>query len=308
MNSDDPKITVATQVYSEDQKSDLEKCIKSLINQTYDDYEILVASESQSLTDFVESEYQNYVRSIYFENEYGVSVARNKAYKNSNGDIVVYIDSDAEADPKWLESIAKSYEDQDTIAVGGRAKPDWNSSRPPYLPDEFLWLVGSTHQGHPDDEEMVRSTFGCNMSFRREVLEDLDGFNRDMGKDHGYNLQGEEPELGARMKQEFGTGMLYNEDAVVYHKVEEYQTSIRWLSKRAYLQGVTKAFIDSRLETNNNLNPEKNYSIHLLDTLMHYPKYMIFNRNKIAKVFELFGLLYFTFLVGIGYLVGKIKS
>lgn len=308
MNSEDPKITVGTQVYSKGQKDYLKECVDSLIDQTYDDYEILVVSEHDGLKEFVDSNYDDGVRCVFFDNDEGLSAARNRLYNDAKGDIVAYIDSDAEAHPKWVERIVEGYEDDDVISVGGRSVADWKYARPPYLPDEFLWLVGVTHEGHPEGGQEIRSTFGCNMSFKRSVLEDLDGFSEDMGKDHGYNLQGEEQEVSLRMRDEFGRGMFYKEDAIIYHKVDKYQSEFRWLSKRAYLQGVTKAFIESRSSDDEDvLSTEKEYSSYLISSLLSHFRNLLITSGRINTFFKILGMVYFTFLVGLGYLVGNIK-
>lgn len=303
--ADNPKVTAVTMVYSKKQEDNLYSCIDSLFDQTYSNYEILVISENKEIKDNVKSKYDS-VNIVHFDNDGGVSKARNEAIKYADGDILAYIDNDASADPRWLDEIVKSY-DKDIIAVGGKSIPDWETIKPPYLPNEFLWLVGATHKNHPDDGTMVRSTFGCNMSFRKEVLEELGGFNDNLGKDHGYNLQGEEPELGLRMMDEYGKGMYYNSDAIVYHKVEQDQTSIMWLSNRAYLQGVTKAFIENEIDTELP-ETERDYFVSILKSILGYVKDIFVSKNRIASLLLLFGTLYFTLLVGFGYIMGHIRS
>lgn len=306
---DEIYITAVTMVYSVDQLEDLKECIDSLINQKYNNYEILLVSESREVSEAIKSEYDSdklRVKNFNNTKDGGISAARNKAIELAEGDVVAYIDTDAVADEVWLEEIAKTYIDKDCIAVGGKSLPDWIHSKPSYLPDEFLWLVGVTHKNHPSDGEEVRNTFGCNMSFKKSILEDMGGFNKKLGKNQKYNLQGEESELGIRMMRKYDQGMQYNSSAVVHHKVEEDQTNIRWLSKRAYLQGVTKAIIEK--ESSSYLpDTEKKYFISILNRSLGYLKNVFFGSKRIKSLVSLLGLLYFTFLVGIGYLVKKIR-
>jgi hypothetical protein len=86
----------------------------------------------------------------------------------------------------------------------------------------------------------VRNTFGSNLSFKREVLRSLGGFKSEMGVKGKGLLQGEETELCERMREKFGKGVVYNPEAVVYHKVFPERLRIRFLLRRAFWQGYSK--------------------------------------------------------------------
>ena len=49
----------------------------------------------------------------------GPGAARNMGIEQSSGDIIVFIDSDCEADSRWLETIINSYESKKFDAFGG---------------------------------------------------------------------------------------------------------------------------------------------------------------------------------------------
>lgn len=308
--NDLPYISVAIPEYDASETDKLSECIKSLLNQDYPRYEIVVISESDEVSEFVRNEFGNesIVSVKDIENpDGGVSVARNAAVHATGGEVIAYIDSDAVADEDWLNKLGVMYRDKNVLAVGGRAEPDWIGKRPKYLPDEFLWLVGVTHKGHPKNGSIVRSTFGCNMSYRRSVLEEL-RFNDNLGKEHGYNLQGEEPELGIRMREEFNSGMYYAGDARIYHKIDEEQTSLKWLTRRAYLQGISKAIIENETREEDSLGTDKSFLGFIFkNSLPNYSRGLVYG-PRIASVYLLFGILYFTVLVGMGYTVGKIKT
>lgn len=278
-------------------------CIESIQKQDYvGTYEIVVILEDQTLYEKVTDTYnQDDITVHHIENEDGgVSVARNKGYEFANYEIVAYIDSDATANENWLTELNKTYQTTDNcISVGGKAKPKWETKRPSFLPNEYLWLVGVTHEGHPPSGSSVRSTFGCNMSFQKSVLETVGGFDDSVGKDHGYNLQGEEPELGIRIYKEYDQQMIYTDQAIIYHTVESEQCTMRWLSNRAYLQGVTKAFIEDK-HAQDELDTENNYLKYLF--MRSIPKYISSIPNQpIDSSIKLVSLLWFTFLVFLGY-------
>lgn len=306
-----PHITVVVPSYDEEKTDILKNCVDSVLSQDYPSFDVLVITEGESLTSDVEnmySEHDDITIEQITNTEGGVSVARNEGFKRATGDVVAYIDSDARANSGWLRALGEVYRDENVLSVGGRAEPDWETKRPWYLPDSFLWIVGATHSTHPKDGEFVRSTFGCNLSYRRDVLDSLNGFNDELGKDHGFNLQGEEPELGIRLRKEFNTGVYYASDAVVRHTVEPYQCTYSWLLRRAYLQGVTKSMIE-HITPETRLDTEQDYLQHLLlNTIPHHIGQMFLGPNRKKSCEYLFGVVLFTFFVGIGYLRGKVNT
>lgn len=305
-NTELPHISVIIPSYDITELNNLKDSIDSVLHQEYDNFDIVVITEGEELTEKVENKYSrtDSIEIIQIENEDGgISYARNKGIEYSEGEIIAYIDSDATAEDNWLYNMGKLYsENNEIIAVGGNAIPNWVGNRPKYLPDEFLWLVGVTHSNHPEDGEIIRSSFGCNMSYRRNIFDNIDGFNVELGKNHGFNLQGEEPELGSRIIKEYNTGMYYSEDITVLHTVEPYQCTIKWLSKRAYLQGRTKSIMKNN-SAETELDTEENYLKSLY--LKSIPNYIKSSSNieKMGNaIYSIFGIIYFTILVAMGYI------
>ena len=68
------------------------------------------------------------------------------------------------------------------MAVGGVARPVWPERRPDHLPPELDWIVGCTYLGQPTERADVRNLWGCNMSVRRWVFEEIGGFDEDAGR------------------------------------------------------------------------------------------------------------------------------
>lgn len=303
-----PQITVGIPIHGGTDEKDITECVESVLEQDYDLFDILVLSEDERMSKKLRDRFSSErVDVVDVNNEGGgLSYARNEIYKRSNSEVVAYIDADAEADEDWLGELGRTYRDKKVPAVGGRANPNWASKRPIYLPEEFFWLVGVIDANHPDHGSTVRNAFGCNMSYKRDILEQLDGFSTDLGKNKDYNLQGEEPELGERLIEEMNVGVYYNEEAKVNHKVSEEQTSMKWLSERAYLQGVSKSVIQSNTESN--LTREKKYLKEVLSSCTKYVRRCFTGPERLHSFVSIFTILYFTGLVGIGYLFMTFKS
>ena len=114
------KITVIVPVYNVENY--LEKCLDSLINQTYKNIEIIVINDGS--TDNQGEICQEYAqkdnRIVYIEKENGgLSDARNVGLDKMTGSYVTFIDSDDWIEQDYIETLYKKIvEYQADIAVG----------------------------------------------------------------------------------------------------------------------------------------------------------------------------------------------
>lgn len=100
----DDLISIIVPVYNVDRY--LENCLKSILNQTYKNIEIILVDdgstdESRKICDEYSSKSNN-ISVIHQENQ-GASVTRNVGVKHSKGKYVVFIDADDEVDEKYIE-------------------------------------------------------------------------------------------------------------------------------------------------------------------------------------------------------------
>ncbi len=88
----------------------LERCIDSVLNSSYEDFEIILINDgSVDRSGFICEEYQKRDQRIrYFSQMHrGVSAARNKGIEVSRGTWIVFVDSDDFISPHFLGQIAK---------------------------------------------------------------------------------------------------------------------------------------------------------------------------------------------------------
>ena len=120
------ELFVSVIVITKNNASTIEKCVESLINQTYpkDRYEILfVDGHSSDHTDDIIKKYSEVslptVKLVY-ENLGTMGYARNVGIEHSKGEVVAFTDGDAYPTKNWLESIVKVFSENDgQIVVGG---------------------------------------------------------------------------------------------------------------------------------------------------------------------------------------------
>lgn len=300
------KVSVVICTYSEEMYEHFQESLESVRDQTYDPIEIVVMVDgNETLYEQIETEYGGLEEvTIHCNDEnLGLSGSRTRAIQFVTGDVVALIDDDAVADERWIEELVSVYEATDAIAAGGKITPLWVAGKPGFLPEEFYWLVGVTHRGFADPWEEVRNTNGSNISFRTWVLEELGGFETDVGRKGENNLQAHETEFCSRMREEYGRGVVYNPDAQVGHKVFEYRTDKRWLLDRAFWQGYSKRAMED-IVSEDATEEEFSFLDQLLFTFVPGRVKSLLFGPSLQKVLQLVALLVLTGTVGVGYLYG----
>ena len=113
------KISVIVPVYNVEEL--LSKCLDSLINQTFDDYEVVVVNDgspdnSQKIIDEYYKKHPNIIRPLKKENG-GLSSARNYGLKYAQGEFILYVDSDDFVSNDMLEKmyVATIRDDSDIV-------------------------------------------------------------------------------------------------------------------------------------------------------------------------------------------------
>lgn len=100
------KISVVIPVYNTEKF--LEKCLNSVINQTFNDFEVICINDGS--TDNSESVLNSFAKQdnrikIINQQNRGVSIARNEGLKIAKGDYISFIDSDDSVAPNYLENL-----------------------------------------------------------------------------------------------------------------------------------------------------------------------------------------------------------
>lgn len=116
----------------------LRKCLDSVINNSYKNYEIIVVNDgSLGNTDEIVKEYDNV---IYIkEKNKGLSYARNNGLKNATGDYVYFLDSDDYLDKDILKTVNKFVDNEDIIRISLSIDDD---KLTPFSIKEFQKLLG----------------------------------------------------------------------------------------------------------------------------------------------------------------------
>jgi hypothetical protein len=131
------------------------------------------------------------------------------------------------------------------------------------------------------------------------------GYDVNTGRKGDRHVQAHEAPVAIRIREAYGQGVVYVEDAVVQHTLFEYRGRFRWLVFRAFWQGYSKRVMELLLEST--ISHEVEYLNRLL--VEHIPgrSVELLHSPSRAKVKQLMTLGVFTVSVGIGYLYGIIR-
>ena len=186
----------------------------------YPDLEVIVVDDgSTDDTAAVAAEFD--VRLIRTPNA-GLGAARNVGAAAATGEIVAYLDADAWPDPHWVHYLVDTFDRTGSAAVGGPNIPP---------PDANAVAESVAHSPGGPIHVLVSDTEaehipGCNFSIRKDVLEELGGF------DPQFRAAGDDVDLCWRL-QEAGHRISFNPAAMVWH---HRRNSVRayWRQQRGY--------------------------------------------------------------------------
>ena len=255
-----PSISVVICAYEAERLGALAKAIDSVRSQTVPAAEIvLVIDHADDLIAECRKRWPDVV-TVPNEGAVGASGARNTGLGYCKADIIACLDDDAVASPDWLERLARSYSDASVLGAGGGVWPRWARGRPRWFPAEFDWVVGCSHSGMPRTRATVRNLVGANMSFRRDVLLELDGFREELGRIRKVPVGCEETDFCIRATERWPDAtIVYDPAADVEHAVPAERGRLRYFLGRCWSEGLSKALLTRLVGSGSSLSAERSY-------------------------------------------------
>ena len=234
MDDKTPIISLITPTYN--RANELTSLIESLSSQTVDLnlFELIIVDDGS--TDYTENIISEHKKNIsyslvyIFQHNSGPGEARNNGLRHSKGKLILFIDSDCEADNKWLEIIYNEYLSNPFDCFGG---PDGSKDNFSLLQKTIDFSMTSflTTGGMRGHSKKMLSKFyprTHNMGITREVYEKIGGF--------GKLRHGQDIEYSNRIiNNNFSIRFISN--ALVYHR---RRTSIKLFFKQVFNWGVAR--------------------------------------------------------------------
>jgi GT2 family glycosyltransferase len=197
-----PRVSVV--VCSYNGGATLGECLQSLSALDYPDYEVILVDDgSTDNTPSIAARFPH-VHTIRQPN-LGLSEARNVGMRAATGEIVAYTDSDCFADRNWLTYLVGQLLQSDAAGVGG----------PNFAPEDgAMAACVAACPGQPmhvlESDQVAEHIPGCNMAFRRQALEAINGF------DPQFRKAGDDVDICWRLQQA-GRWITFAPAAFVWH-------------------------------------------------------------------------------------------
>lgn len=244
-------VSTVTCAYTEARWDGVGAALDSIRRQSHKpDEVILVVDHNPALLDRARREFRD-IQVVPNSHTRGLSGARNAGGEVARGDIVAFLDDDAQAAPTWLERLMVPFEDDQVAGVGGAALPTWPATRPAWFPPEFDWALGCSYVGLPVNRSPIRNLMGTNMSVRRSLISSVQGFREGFGMVMLGDEAGSATSRGSTCddtefclrvtKAHPGMVWIFEPAAVVYHRVTAERATFRYFLSRCWLEGKGKA-------------------------------------------------------------------
>lgn len=258
------RVSVVVCAHSSERYQDLMELLESINNQTYENMEIVVVVDGNpEIYQKIRSLEGDDMKIFLNKKNMGNNYSRNLAIKHTTGDIVAFIDDDAIAEKNWVNNIVETFtEDKDIGVVTGDIIPKWIDDSMKWFPQDLHWIISCTYSEMPTTKQEVRNGFGCNLSFKKELFEQIGLFDAKLGKIGDSWTAGEEADLCSRILKETNKKVLFNPDVRVEHKVYPYRIEIKNVLERSFVEGYSKALLKNQHRSE--LSTESSYIKKLL--------------------------------------------
>ena len=177
-----------------------------------------------------------------FEQNQGLSYARNRGIKESNGAIIAFVDDDETIVEEFIAAYVELFVNyKDAMAAGGKIVAHYPTGRPRWMskyaeqpianPMDFGESVKPFPKG--------RIPGGGNMAMRSEVFDRIGVFDTTLGRTGKRLIGGEESDLFERIAAQ-NMALYYVPRAVMYHIIPEQKLTDDYFCRLAYNTGLSQ--------------------------------------------------------------------
>lgn len=250
-------------------KMNLVRCLKSLQNQSHQNFETIVVDNGGNEAVFEEIR-RFPIRHIRLRENFRPSLARNIGISQASGKIICFLDDDGIADQDFVKKHILANQQPGVLGVRGKILPRTDT---PY--NILAW-----HYDLGDEVMPAYIDLEGNASFPRHILHEVDGFDPNVFGSEGA-------EISYRIVKHFGDrdGLIYWPGAVIYH---DYASSFGKYIRKSLRGAKMGVILDQQ-------NPELRdfmQSYDLFKPVEIAPPNNIFDRIRLALIFRTQKFLY----------------
>ncbi len=174
---------------------------------------------------------------VLYEPEPGLSHARNAALRASAADYLVYVDDDATVEPGWLDGLRRGVRALGATpgAVGGPIYPLFETPPPPWFDPASVVRAQRQEAGPLGEMEAMFGFPGGNMAIARVLLEELGGFDPELGMRPGRALFSEDTDFFVRLYRRFGNRTYYVPKMALRHVEMAEKQRPGYVARRTFM-------------------------------------------------------------------------
>jgi glycosyltransferase involved in cell wall biosynthesis len=242
-----PQISAIICTHNRDQY--LGAAIDSLLHQDFaEEYEVIVVDNASSdrTREVVEVRLSHPRLRYIHESVLGLSVARNTGATQALSPILAYLDDDAVASSQWLQVLHDAFASNEKLAIaGGKVTLLWAEGMEPprWLSAGLAGNLGAYDLGEATVfiDRPGLTPRGLNYSIRQSFLEQIGGFDLNLGR-VGKNLLSNEELVMTERALELGWQVAYVPEAIVAHNVAPERVRRAWFLHRGWWQGISECY------------------------------------------------------------------
>jgi GT2 family glycosyltransferase len=198
-------------------KDDLDECLRSIMDQAYTNYEIIIIDNSSTdgTVDLVRLSYPG-IKLIETGSNLGYASGNNTGLKYARGEYIVVVNPDTVADANWLRELIKPLDDHTRVSTskvlmyGDRDRINTCANNSHFTGLGFCRGLYKNSKEFLNRDE-VSAVSGCSFAIARDAFESLGGFDSD------FFLYLEDTDLSWRARLK-GYKLVYVPTSIIYHK------------------------------------------------------------------------------------------
>jgi len=222
-----PKISVIVPVKNGGAK--IQDLLESLMQVDYNKDKLEVIIVDGNSADNTREIVSRYPVKLLTEEKHGINGARNTGLKHSEGEIIVFTDSDCVVPKNWIKRIVEDFQDSKVGCVGGNVQGYYDDFLSRYSDESIIPVMRRFERREILDtvKPPLHYPAGCNMAVRREIIDEVGFFDENIM--YGFD----EDELVERICRK-GNEMVLDPEILVEHK---HRSTLKELLKQNFRYG-----------------------------------------------------------------------
>jgi succinoglycan biosynthesis protein ExoM len=168
------------------------------------------------------------IKLFYFtQPEKNISLTRNKAVNNANGEYILFIDDDEVVIPDWIDAHLNTFDKYKADAIIGRVTQDFEIEVPDWIKNHIIFKIPA-----PPTGTTPKRTYTGNCAIKKSILNQIEGpFDTLLG------ITGGEDSTLFEMLKNKGAKIVCCYEALAIEYIPAEASNLNWILDRTFRQG-----------------------------------------------------------------------